>query len=167
MQEGNEINWNRKEAKRSLLKTMGSSQPGEFVTSLSTTQLNWQPRMSEFMIGLIMSKTPQKAITLLLLETRDWEGIFFSVGGGPSDVFAGNKNPGGFTLFMCKPKTVELRLGGGMGETVQNALRKGVPGDGDRGRNTGVLCKQGYYIPSNPNDMSIQQQAALNTLLNC
>ena len=166
MQEGNEINWNRKEAKRSLLKTMGPSQPGEFVTSLSTTQLNWQPRMSEFMIGLIMSKTPQKAITLLLLETRDWEGIFFSVGGVHLMFLQETRTQEDSHYSCANPKQWSSDWEEEWGKQFKRTP-KGVPGDGDRGQNTGVLCKQGYYIPSNPNDMRIQQQAALNTLLNC
>lgn len=48
MQEGNDIDRNRKEAERSLLKTMGPTQR-ELFTSLCTTRMSREPHMSTFM----------------------------------------------------------------------------------------------------------------------
>jgi hypothetical protein len=166
MQEGNEIDRSRKEAERSLLKTMGPTQR-ELFTSLCTTRMTRPPRMSEFMTGLTMSKTPQKAINLLLSETRDWEGTF-SVGGfhrmlshGFMSHEANRTHPGGFTLFMFHPKTVEI---GGKGGNNSNALLREYLGMDIEEETLEYYAKQGYFIPSNPNDMRIQLQTALNTL---
>ena len=169
MQEGNEIDRSRKEAERSLLKTMGPTQR-ELFTSLCTTRMTRPPRMSEFMTGLTMSKTPQKAINLLLSETRDWEGTF-SVGGfhrmlshGFMSHEANRTHPGGFTLFMFHPKTVEIGTGGGKGGNNSNALLREYLGMEIEEETLEYYAKQGYFIPSNPNDMRIQLQTALNTL---
>ena len=167
MQEGNEIDRNRKEADRSLLKTMGPTQR-ELFTALCTTRMTREPRMTEFMTGLTMSKTPQKAISLIQSETRDWEGTF-SVGGfhrmlshGFMSNEANRSNPGGFTLFMFHPKTVEL--GGGKAGGNSNALLREYLGMEIEEETLEYYAKQGYFIPSNQNDMRIQLQTALHTL---
>ena len=168
MQEGNEFDRNRKEAERSLLKTMGPTQR-ELFTSLCTTRMTRAPRMSDFMTGLTMSKTPQKAINLILSETRDWEGTF-SVGGfhrmlshGFMSHEANRANPGGFTLFMFHPKTVELGAGGKAGNS-SNALLREYLGMEIEEETLEYYAKQGYYVPSTPNDMRIQLQTAMSTL---
>ena len=167
MQEGNEADRNRKEAERSLLKTMGPTQR-ELFTSLCTTRMTREPRMTEFMTGLTMSKTPQKAINLIQSETRDWEGTF-SVGGFHrmlSHGFMSNEpnraNPGGFTLFMFHPKTVEL--GGGKTGGNSNALLREYLGMEIEEETLEYYAKQGYFMPSNQNDLRIQLQTALHTL---
>jgi hypothetical protein len=91
----------RKDIERSLLKTMGPMQR-ELFTTLCTTRMTREPIITELMTGLTMSKTPQKAISLLQSETRDWEGTF-SVGrfhrmllhGFMSNHEANQTNPGG------------------------------------------------------------------------
>jgi hypothetical protein len=154
MQEGSELDRNRKEAERSLLKTMGPTQR-ELFTSLCTTRMTRPPKMTEFMTGLTMSKTPQKAISLIQSETRDWEGTF-SVGGFHrmlSHGFMSNDdnraNPGGFTLFMFHPKTVELGEGGKSGG-VSNALLREYLGMDIEEDTLEYYAKQGFYIPSKP-----------------
>ena len=168
MQEGNEFDRNRKEAERSLLKTMGPTQR-ELFTSLCTTRMNRPPKMTEFMISLTTSKTPQKAISLIQSETRDWEGTF-SAGGfhrmlshGFMSNEANRANPGGFTLFMFHPKTVELEGGGKTGGT-SNALLREYLGMEIEEETLAYYAKQGFYIPSNQNDLRIQLQTALHTL---
>ena len=80
-----------------------------------------EPVMSDFMKNLTTSTTPQKAINLIQSETRDWEGTF-SVGGfhrmlsnGFLSQEANRANPGGFTIFMFHPKTVDLGAKSGKG----------------------------------------------------
>ncbi len=78
-QEGSDADRQRKEADKSILKTMGPTQR-ELFTSLCTRRMTDTPSMSTFMQNLITCSTPQKAINLIQSETRDWEGTF-SIGG--------------------------------------------------------------------------------------
>jgi hypothetical protein len=117
-QEGAESDRQKKESEKSILKTMGPTQRGLF-TSLCTRRMTAEPVMTDFMVNLTTSKTPQKALNLLLSETRDWEGTF-SVGGFHKMLSNGflsqdpnRSNPGGYTIFMFHPKTVDLGSVGG------------------------------------------------------
>jgi hypothetical protein len=121
-QEGTESDRQKRESEKSILKTMWPTQRGLF-TSLCTRQMNVEPSMTEFMLNLTASKTPQKAINLIQSETRDWEGTF-SVGGFHRMLSNGfllqdpnRANPGGYTIFMFHPKTAELGSKGGRGKT--------------------------------------------------
>jgi hypothetical protein len=116
-QDGSEADRQRKEANKSILKTMGPTQRDLF-TALCTRRMDVAPSMTSFMKNLVTSTTPQKAFNLIQSETRDWEGTF-SAGGfhkllshgflsqGPN-----RANPGGFTIFMFYPKTVDLGVKG-------------------------------------------------------
>jgi hypothetical protein len=75
LQEGSDADRQKKESEKSILKTMGPTQRALF-TALCTRNMSREPVMSEFMMNLTTGKSPQKAINLLLSETRDWEGTF-------------------------------------------------------------------------------------------
>jgi hypothetical protein len=104
-QDGSEAESRRKEADKSIFKTMGPTQRDLF-TSLCTRRMNVEPAMTTFMKSLASSATPQKAFNLIQSETRDWEGTF-SAGGFHKLLSHGflsqdpnRANPGGFTIFM-------------------------------------------------------------------
>jgi hypothetical protein len=163
--EGAESDRQRKETEKSILKTMGPTQRGLF-TSLCTRRMSTEPVMTEFMINLTTSKTPQKAINLLQSETRDWEGTF-SVGGFHRMLSNGflsqdpnRANPGGFTIFMFHPKTVDLAKGGKGGNEL---LREYLGMDVDEAT-LEFYAKQGFYTPSTPHDLRVQLQTALDML---
>jgi hypothetical protein len=164
--DGAESDRQRKETEKSILKTMGPTQRG-FFTSLCTRRMNAEPAMTEFMVNLTTSKTPQKAINLLQSETsRDWEGTF-SVGGFHRMLSNGflsqdpnRANPGGFTIFMFHPKTVDLAKGGKGGNEL---LREYLGMDVDEAT-LEFYAKQGFYTPSTPHDLRVQLQTALNML---
>ena len=168
-QEGNDADRQKKEAEKSILKTMGPTQRALF-TALCTRSMSREPSMSEFMKNLTTSKSPQKAINLLLSETRDWEGTFsegslhkmLSCGFLSPD--ANRANPGGFTIFMFYPKTADTggkAFGGGKGST--ELLREYLGMDVEEST-LEYYMKQGYYTPSTPNDLRIQLQTALDML---
>ena len=169
LQEGNNADRQKKESEKSILKTMGPTQRALF-TALCTRSMSREPVMSEFMMSLTTSKSPQKAINLLLSETRDWEGTFSEgslhkmLSHGFLSPDANRANPGGFTIFMCYPKTADTggkAFGGGKGST--ELLREYIGMDVEESTLEYYL-KQGYYTPTTPNDLRIQLQMALDLL---
>ena len=165
-QEGAESDRRKKESEKSILKTMGPTQRGLF-TSLCTRRMNVEPVMTDFMINLTTSKTPQKALNLIQSETRDWEGTF-SVGGFHRMLSNGflsqdpnRANPGGYTIFMFHPKTVDLGSKGGKGGN--ELLREYLGMDVDEAT-LEFYAKQGFYTPQSPHDLRVQLQTALDML---
>jgi hypothetical protein len=165
-QDGSEADRRRKESETSILKTMGPTQRDLF-TSLCTRRMNVAPAMTSFMKSLATSKTPQKAFNLIQSETRDWEGTF-SAGGfhrllshGFLSQDPNRSNPGGFTIFMFYPKTVDL---GVKGEKGSNELLREYLGMDVSESTLEFYMKQGFYTPSSPTDLRIQLQTALDML---
>jgi hypothetical protein len=163
MQEGKELDQSKKEAEKSILKAMGPTQRKLFLT-LCTADMGKTPKMSAFMTNLTSCKTPQKAISLIQSEARGWEGTF-SVGGmhkllsnGFLSQEANRANPGGFSLFMFHPRTVE-RDGKGRNELLREYLGMDVDE-----ATLKYYAKQGYFFPTNPHDLRVQLQAALAML---
>ena len=121
--------------------------------------------MSDFMMNLTSSKTPQKAVSLIQSEARDWEGPF-SVGGMHrllSIAFLSQEtnrsNPGGFSVFMSYPRTVELSGKGGRNELLRQYLGMDVDET-----TLEYYTKTGYFTPANPHDLPVQLQTALAML---
>ena len=168
LQEGHEADRQKKESEKSILKTMGPTQRALF-TALCTSSMSREPEMSEFMINLTTSKSPQKAINLLLSETRDWEGTFSEgslhkmLSHGFLSPDANRANPGGFTLFMFFPKTADIggKALGGKGST--ELLREYLGMDVEEST-LDYYMKQGFYTPSTPNDLRIVLRTALDML---
>jgi hypothetical protein len=165
-QEGSEADRQKKESEKSILKTMGPTQRGLF-TSLCTRRMTVEPEMTEFMRNLTTSKTPQKALNLIQSETRDWEGTF-SVGGFHKMLSNGflsqdpnRANPGGFTIFMFHPKTVDL--GSKSGKGGNELLREYLGMEVDEST-LEFYMKQGFYTPNTPHDLRVQLQTAHDML---
>ena len=167
MQEGTEKEQVRKDAKNKsiLLKAMGPAQRDLFM-ALSTHEMGVSPTMSEFMTNLTSSKTPQKAISLIQSEARDWEGTF-SVGGmhkllsnGLMSQEANRANPGGFSIFLFYPRTVEIH---GSSKGRNKLLREYLRMDVDK-TTLEFYAKQGYFTPKSSNDLRVQLQTALSML---
>ena len=165
-QDGAESDRQKKESEKSILKTMGPTQRGLF-TTLCTRRMSVEPEMTDFMVNLTTSTTPQKALNLLLSETRDWEGTF-SVGGFHKMLSNGflsqdpnRSNPGGYTIFMFHPKTVDL--GSVSGKGGSELLREYLGMDVDEST-LAFYMKQGFYTPKSPHDLRVQLQTALDML---
>jgi hypothetical protein len=165
-QEGAESDRQKKETDKSILRAIGPTQRGLF-TSLCTRRMTVTPVMSEFMQNLTTSKTPQKALNLIQSETRDWEGTF-SVGGFHKMLSNGflsqdpnRANPGGYTIFMFHPKTVEL---GSKGSKGGNELLREYLGMDVDAATLEFYLKQGFYTPKTPHNLRVQLQTALDML---
>jgi len=152
----------KKEENLSLFRNMGPNQRLLF-TKLSTNSMDMEPALSEFMTNLMTSKAPQKAIGLLKAETRDWEGTFSDgclhrfLSNGFLSIEANRANPGGFTIFMFHPKTIEM----GSKPFDQDTATLREYFDLDVTDDTiAYYAKRGYYHPTNVHDLRVQLQTA-------
>jgi hypothetical protein len=171
LQESNKSDRKKKDSEKSILRTMVPTQRSLF-TALCTRSMSREPVMSEFMINLTTSKSPQKAIDLLLSETRDWEGTFSEgsfhkkmLSHGFLSPDANRANPGGFTIFMFYPKTADTggKAFGGGGKGSTDLLREYLGMDVEEST-LAYYMKQGFYTPSTANDLRVQLQTVLDTL---
>ena len=172
MHEGREAEKAQKEISASLFKTMGPAQKALF-TSLCRTDMTAEPSMTDLMKTVTMTTTPQKALNLLVrAETGNWEGTF-TEGCGHSMLSSGllspeanRANPGGFTVFMFHPKTVDM--GAKAFDSKTASLREYFGVDVDDST-IAYYAKQCYFHPTNSHDLRIQLQTAKNMieLLTC
>ena len=119
VQELNRIQENREAEKalkgstKSLLKSLGPDKRKLF-TTLCTSDMDVEPVMTEFMQNLTMTSAPLKAVALLRAATRSWEGTFSDgcchqlLATGFLSQQDNLANPGGFTVFMFHPKSVDM-----------------------------------------------------------
>ncbi len=123
--------------------------------------------MTDFMINLTTSKTLQKALDLIQSKTRDWEGTFSVCGfhrmlsNGFISQDPNRANPGGYTIFMFHPKTVDL---GSKGGKEGNELLCEYLGMHVDEATLEFYTKQGFYIPQTPHNLRAQLQTALDIL---
>ena len=166
MHESREAAKTLKESNMSLLKALGPAQKNLF-TTLSTTDISVVPSMSKFMTTLTMIKTPQKAVGQLKTETRDWPGTFSEgcchrlLSTGLLSEEANRANPGGFTIFMFHPRTVEM---GSKGFDKNTARLREYFDMEVTDETIEFYAKQGFFHPKNPHDMRIQLQTAHDML---
>ena len=125
MHESQEADRAQKESNMSLLKTLNPSQKRLF-TTLCKSDFVSEPMMSPFMTVLIMTSSPQKAIGLIKVKAGDWEGTFSEgsfhrfLSNGFLSLEASRGIPGGFTVFMFHPKTIDM--GGSVRHTYCHTL---------------------------------------------
>ncbi|KAI2493347.1 hypothetical protein MHU86_21192 [Fragilaria crotonensis] len=156
----------RTEDKTSLLKTIDPVQKALFV-NLCTTDLTIPPEMTEFMKTLTKSATPQKAIGLLKNRALDWEGTFAEgcchrlLANGFLSLETNRANPGGFTVFMFHPRTVDM--GTRTFDSTTATLREYFGMDVEDST-VAYYAKQGFFHPTNSHDLRIQLQTALDML---
>ena len=166
MHESREAERALKEASMSLLKTLNPSQKKLF-TSLCTTDLDVPPVMSAFMSSLTKSASPQKAIGILKVEAGDWEGMFSEgcchrfLSNGFLSLEASRGIPGGFTVFMFHPKTVDM---GGRAFDTSTATLRDYFGMDLEDATVAYYAKQGFFHPTNSHDLRIQLETALEML---
>ena len=166
MHEQRESEKSLKAATLSLLKTLGPDARDLF-TTLSTSDMRVPPMMSEFMVALSMTPTPMKAIGLLRAATRAWEGTFSDgcchrfLSTGFLSQESNLANPGGFTVFMFHPKTMEVNTKA----FDKNTARLREYFDLDVEDDTiAYYAKQGFFHPKNPSDLHTQLQTAHDML---
>jgi hypothetical protein len=119
-----------------LKKSMLSQLSGEAADLFILLSLNdWdddRPRIHSFARQLLADKDMMKAVNIVTLETRAWRGSvssrgltqFLSTGYTTTDV---NIQPGGFTIFIFRPKTTSTSISR---STVEQNIRS-MFGDGN------------------------------------
>ena len=166
MHESREAEKAQKESNMSLLKTLNPSQKLLF-TTLCTSAFGKDSVMSPFMFSLIMTSFPQKAIGILKVEAGDWEGTFSD---GCFRRFLSKRFlsleaswgiPGGFTVFMFHPKTIDM--GGKVFDTHTASLREYFDMDVED-TTIAYYGKQGFFHPKNAHDLRIQLETTLEML---
>jgi hypothetical protein len=101
----------REEKKSSMISRLSEEQSDLFTLLSAQDWSDHHPRLSAFASQLLSDKDPWKAHSLITSETRSWRGMvckrgitqFFCMGYAAVDV---NVRPGGFTIFMFRPKSV-------------------------------------------------------------
>ena len=166
MHESRETARDLKEASQSLLKALGPDQK-ELFTTLSTTDALIVPVMTPFMLSVTMTKTPQKAVSLLRAATRGWEGTFSDgcchrlLANGFLSAEVNPANPGGFTVFMFHPKTIDM--GAKAFDSTTATLREYFGMDVDD-TTVEYYARQGFFHATNQHDLRVQLQTALDML---
>jgi hypothetical protein len=166
MHESREAEKAQKESNMSLLKTLNPSQKLLF-TNLCTPEIGTDPVMSPFMTSLIMTSSPQKAIGILKVEAGDWEGTFSDgcfhrfLSNGYLSLEASRGIPGGFTVFMFHPKTVDMS--GKAFDTHTATLREYFDMEVEEAT-IAYYAKQGFFHPKNAHDLRIQLETTLEML---
>ena len=123
--------------------------------------------MTEFMQNLTMTTAPLKAVGLLRAATRSWEGTFSD--GCCHQLLATRflsqqdnlANPGGFTVFMFHPKTVDM--GSKSYDKNVTSLREYFDCDVEEDT-IAYYAKQGFFHPKDPNDLRTQLRTAHDML---
>jgi hypothetical protein len=166
MHESREADRAQKESNTSLLKTLNPSQKQLF-TDLCKPDFVSDPVMSPFMTALVSTSSPQKAIGVLKVESGDWEGTFSDgcchrfLSNGFLSLEASRGIPGGFTVFMFHPKTIDM--GGKAFDTHTATLREYFDMDVEDAT-IAYYAKQGFFHPTNPHDLRIQLESAMDML---
>ena len=166
MHESREAERARKEQNMSLLKTLNPSQKERF-TNLCKCDFVSDPVMSPFMTALITTSSPQKAIAVLKVEAGDWEGTFSEgcchrfLSNGFLSLEASRGIPGGFTVVMFHPKTIDI--GGKAFDTHTATLREYFDLDVEDAT-IAYYAKQGFFHPTNPHNLRIQLESAMEML---
>ena len=166
MHESREAEKAQKESNMSLLKTLNPSQKLLF-TSLGTPAFGTDPVMSPFMSSLIMTSSPQKAIGILKVEAGDWEGTFSDgcfhrfLSNGFLSLEESRRIPGGFTVFMFHPKTIDM---GGKAFDAHTATLREYFDMEVEDTTIAYYAKHGFFHPKNAHDFRIQLETTLEML---
>jgi hypothetical protein len=154
------------QAEKSVLRNLGPAQR-ELFKRLCTTAYNVPGEYSPSMQHFTQEKSSIKATNQMAQKTREWTGTFsepafqrFLTSGYESQE-KNASHPGGFTIFLCHPRSVDNGV---------------LPLDKDKSRIRDLLgldqsdavvdyfTKKSYYVPSNADHLKIQIQTFHNLL---
>jgi hypothetical protein len=139
----------------------------ELFTLLSAKDWSdYKPELSEFAKQLLADRDPFKAMNLITSETRAWRGTvgrrgitqFFCMGYAATDI---ETQPGGFTIFMFRPKNAAQPLS-------QAALKQSLRhllGDTKVDDDTVLYFAQNdFYLPDSIDRLEVQLQTCIQFL---
>jgi hypothetical protein len=156
----------REDLKKSMLSRL-SGEAADLFFLLSAKDWNEdRSRIHSFTRQLLANKDMMKAVNLVTSETQAWRGSvssrgltqFLSTGYAATDV---NIQPGGFTIFMFRPKTASTFISR---STVKQNIRS-MFGDGKLNDDTIMyFAKHGFYLAGSVKNLEIQLNTCVEFL---
>ena len=156
----------REEHKTSMISRLSSEQSELFTLLSAKDWRDYKPELSGFAKQLLADRDPFKAMNLITSETRGWRGTvgrrgitqFFCMGYAATDI---ETQPGGFTIFMFRPKNVAQPLS-------QAALKQSLRhllGDTKVDDDTVLYFAQNdFYLPDSIDRLEVQLQTCIKFL---
>jgi len=153
-------------AEKSLFRGLGPNQRS-LLERLSTRRFDVAPAFSTFMTAFMKEKHAIKAVGQMKYETRSWPGTFsdsafqrFLTSGFVSQETSAS-HLGGFTVFMCYPKAIDV---GTVPINKDKAKIRDMLGISQSDDVVEYFSKKSFFVSTNTNDLKIQLQTCLNLL---
>jgi hypothetical protein len=156
----------REEKKKSMLSRLTPEAESLFTLLSATDWTDRKPCMNEFTKKLLADKDPVKAFNIVTSATRNWKGSvserglaqFFSTGYLATEI---NIQPGGFTIFMFKPKSGSSAR---TTKSLQQSIRS-MFGDTEVDEDSvKYYAQHEFYLPHTATDLEIQLQTCISFL---
>jgi hypothetical protein len=156
----------REDLKKSMLSRLSGEAADLFILLSAKDWNDDRPRIHSFARQLLADKDMMKAVNLVTSETRAWRGSvssrgltqFLSTGYAATDV---NIQPGGFTIFMFRPKTTSTTISR---STVEQNIRS-MFGDGKLNDDTiKYFAKHEFYLADSVENLEIQLDTCVEFL---
>ena len=148
---------------KSLIRNLSPRQQALF-TRLCTTHMHKEPEMPPFLIQCLAEKAPHRASNLIAHEVRKWKGTFSDAGlsrflaGGYLSQEGSQGEPGGFTVFMFRPKS-PLTTGTSTESAIKGKGRIREFFDLEADEDTlKFYQKKEFFIPTSENELKIVLQ---------
>lgn len=156
----------REEKKKSMLSRLTPEAESLFTLISATDWTDRKPVMNKFTKRLLSDKDPVKAFNIVSSATRDWKGTvserglaqFFSTGYMATEI---NIQPGGFTVFMFKPKSGSNAR---TTKSLQQSIRS-MFGDTEVDEDSvKYYASNEFYLAQTVTDLEIQLQTCIRFL---
>ena len=156
----------REDTKKSMLSRLSGEAADLFILLSAKDWNDARPRIHTFARQILADKDMMKAVNLVTSETRSWRGSvssrglaqFLSTGYAATDV---NVQPGGFTIFMFRPKTGSNSTSRA---TVEQNIRS-MFGDGKLNDDTiRYFAKHEFYLADTVENLEIQLDTCIEFL---
>jgi hypothetical protein len=156
----------REEHKTSMISRLSSKQLELFTLLSAKDWRDYKPELSGFAKQLLADQNPFKEMNLITSETRGWRGTvgsrgitqFFCMGYAATNI---KTQPGGFMIFMFRPKNVAQPL-------PQAALKQSLPhllGNTKVDDDTVLYFAQNdFYLPDSIDCLEVQLQTYIQFL---
>jgi hypothetical protein len=156
----------REEHETSMISRLSSEQSELFTLLSAKDWHDYKPELSGFAKQLLADRDPFKAMNLITSETRGWRGTvgrrgitqFFCMGYAATDI---ETQPGGFTIFMFRPKNATQPLS----QAALKQLLRHLLGDTKVDDDTVVYFAQNdFYLPDSIDRLEVQLQTCIQFL---
>jgi hypothetical protein len=156
----------QEDLKKSMFSRLSGEAADLFILLSAKDWNDDRPRIHSFARQILADKDMMKAVNLVTSETRSWRGSvssrgltqILSTGYAATDV---NIQPGGFTIFMFRPKMTSTSISR---STVEQNIRS-VFGDGKLNDDTiKYFAKHEFYLADSVENLEIQLDTCVEFL---